>query len=314
MTATSVNLTDPIFRDEDKAREHFEACRWPNGPICPHCGTVNEATLVQGKSHRPGMYQCNACREPFTVKVGTVMEASHVPYTKWALGFHLMAASKKGVSAHQLHRMLGISYKTAWFLEHRIREAMRDVALPPLGGNNKILESDETFVGGKPRKNTGLDGRKTKKYRKTAVQILVERDGRARAITLPDPMDGAIKRNIAANVAKGTHIHSDQHKAYQSIEYDLPKLELQHSSVDHGRGEYARDRVHSNTAESWNALLKRSIYGTFHHISREHLSRYCDEISFRWDRRGIDDTARAAQAIKGAGGKRLTYRQPHSAE
>lgn len=142
--------------------------------------------------------------------------------------------------------------------------------------------------------------------------MLVERDGRARAIPLPDPMDGAIKRNIAANVAEGTHIHSDQHKAYQSIEWDLPDLKLQHSSVDHGAGEYARDGVHSNTAESWNALLKRSIYGTFHHISRGHLSRYCDEISFRWDRRGINDSERAAQAIKNAGGKRLTYRQPHS--
>lgn len=154
MTAVTVNLTDPIFRDEELARKHFEAIRWPNGPVCPHCGSVNEATLVQGKSHRAGMYQCNACREPFTVKVGTVMEASHVPYTKWALGFHLMAASKKGVSAHQLHRMLGVSYKTAWFLEHRIREAMRDVSGGKLGGPDKIVEADEVYVGGKPRKGT----------------------------------------------------------------------------------------------------------------------------------------------------------------
>src|SRR5271169_4041767 len=149
MTAT-VNLTDPIFTDEDKAREHFEALRWPNGPVCPHCGVVNQATLVQGKSHRPGMYQCNACREPFTVKVGTVMEASHVPFTKWALGFHLMAAAKKGVSAHQLHRMLGVTYKTAWFMEHRIREAMSGSSSGRMGTGGKFVEIDETYTGKDP--------------------------------------------------------------------------------------------------------------------------------------------------------------------
>lgn len=311
MTAVSVNLTDPIFRDEDKARDHFEACRWPNGPVCPHCGTVNQATLVQGKSHRPGMYQCNACREPFTVKVGTVMEASHVPYTKWALGFHLMAASKKGVSAHQLHRMLGVTYKTAWFMEHRIREAMRDAAPTPLGGKGKIVEADETYVGGKPRRNTGQDGRKTMRDRKVPVAVLVERGGKVRATTMAFPIDGAIKRNLVANVAKGTHIHSDEHRAYQGIDR---LIEGEHSAVDHGRYEYGRDGVHNNSAESWNALLKRSIIGAFHHVSREHLSRYCDEVSFRWDRRSINDTERAADAIRGAGGKRLTYKQPRPAQ
>src|SRR6185312_8764859 len=155
MTANTVNLTDPIFHDEEAARAHFEAIHWPNGPVCPHCGVVNEATLVQGKSHRPGLYQCNACREPFTVKVGTVMEASHIPFAKWAMAFHLMAASKKGVSALQLSRMLGVTYKSAWFMAHRVREAMRDVSGDKIGGSGKIVEADEVWIGGKPRKGQG---------------------------------------------------------------------------------------------------------------------------------------------------------------
>jgi transposase-like protein len=308
MSAT-VNLTDPIFHDEEKARAHFEACRWPNGPECPHCGVVNEATLVQGNSHRPGLYQCNACREPFTVKVGTVMEASHISYTKWAMAFHLMAASKKGVSAHQLHRMLGVTYKTAWFMEHRVREAMRDVSDDKLGGNGKIVEADETYVGGKPRR--GTDGKASKADRKTPVAVLVERGGRARAVPVEHPLNNVLKINIVANVERGTEIHSDQHKAYRGIG---ELIAGHHEHVNHTINEFARDGVHSNTAESWNALLKRSIVGSFHHVSREHLARYCDEVSFRWDRRSITDGERAVDAIKGAAGKRLTYRQPHRAQ
>ncbi|HEY5338521.1 MAG TPA: IS1595 family transposase [Rhizomicrobium sp.] len=310
MSAT-VNLTDPIFHDENAARAHFERIRWPNGPECPHCGVVNEATLVKGKSHRPGMYQCNACREPFTVKIGTVMEASHIPFAKWALGFHLMAASKKSMSAHQLGRMLGVTYKTAWFMAHRIREAMRDVSGEPLGGKGKIVEADETYVGGKPRK--GTNGKMTKKDRKTPVAVLVERGpgGRSRAVPIEHPLDGVLKRNIVANVARGTEIHSDQHKAYRRIGELIGGT---HQHVNHTIQEYARDGVHSNTAESWNALLKRGIVGSFHHVSREHLARYCDEFVFRWDRRKIEDAERAIDAIRGAKGKRLTYRQPHSAE
>ncbi|HUK57773.1 MAG TPA: IS1595 family transposase [Stellaceae bacterium] len=311
MTANGVNLTDPIFHDEDKARAHFEACRWPDGPVCPHCGAVNEATLVQGKSHRAGMYQCNACREPFTVKVGTVMEASHIPYTKWAIAFHLMAASKKGVSAHQLHRMLGISYKTAWFLEHRVREAMRDAVPSPLGGNGTIVEADEVYVGGKPRK--GTDGQRTKKDRKVPVAVLVERGkgGRVKAKPVSHPIAGELLRNIAASVVPGTEMHTDEHKAYQRIPKAIGGL---HLTVNHVAGEYAREGIHNNTAESWNALLKRSIVGSFHHVSREHLSRYCDEVAFRWNLRTVNDTIRAEEAIKGAGGKRLTYKQPRSAQ
>jgi transposase-like protein len=302
-----MNLTDPIFSDERKAREYLEATRWPNGPFCPHCGAAEKIYRLNGEKHREGLIHCNNCEGSFTVRTGTVMESSHIPLNKWVLAYRLMSSAKKGISAHQLHRTLGISYKAAWFMCHRIRESMRDTALAPLGGAGKIVEADETYVGGKPRK--GTDGQKTKKDRKTPVAVLIERNGRARAKVMEWPIDGAIKRNIAASVERGTHIHSDQHRAYQSIEHELPALELQHSSVDHTSGEYARDGVHSNTAESWNALLKRSIVGSFHHVSREHLSRYCDEVSFRWDRRSIDDTARTAQAIKGGEGKPLTYRR-----
>jgi transposase-like protein len=309
MTTDPIDLTDPIFTYEDKARAWFEAARWPNGPVCPHCGNADVTRIYDiaaNVSHgvREGLKSCQDCLGQFTVMTGSVMESSHLPLAKWALAYRLMASAKKGISAHQMHRTLGISYKTAWFLCHRIRESMRDATGGKLGGRGKIVEADEVYVGGKPRKGTG-DGRKTKKYRKTPVAVLVERDGRARAIPMEFPIDGAIKRNLVANVAKGTHIHSDEHRAYQGIER---LIEGEHSAVDHGRGEYARDGVHSNTAESWNALLKRSIYGSFHHVSREHLSRYCDEVSFRWDRKEMNDSERTIAAIKGGDGKRLTYR------
>jgi hypothetical protein len=187
---------------------------------------------------------------------------------------------------------------------HRIREAMRDGKLGPLGGKGKIVEADETYVGGKPRR--GTDGRASQADRKTAVAVLVERGGRARAIPVEQPLDGVLKRNIVANVARGTEIHSDQHKAYRRIGELIGGT---HQHVNHTLQEYARDGVHSNTAESWNALLKRSIVGSFHHVSREHLSRYCDEVSFRWDRREMSDSERTVEAIRGGEGKRLTYRR-----
>jgi len=306
----TLDLSDPTFHDERKARSYFEAIRWPNGPVCPHCGNADPDRLYLIKANlshhvRDGLRECQECHGQFTVMTGTVMESSHLPLTKWALAYRLMASAKKGISAHQMSRTLGVSYKTAWFLCHRIREAMRDVSDGQLGGAGKIVEADEVYVGGKPRKGTG-DGRKTKKERKTPVAVLVERDGRARATLMEWPIDGAIRRNLIANVAPGSHIHSDEHRAYHGIELDM---DVQHSAVIHGIGEYARDGIHSNTAESWNALLKRSIVGSFHHVSPEHLSRYCDEVSFRWDRRSMNDTERTASAIRGGNGKRLTYRR-----
>ena len=308
----AINLTDPVFTDEAKARTHLEGIRWPNGVTCPHCGNLNNARIYRIEANakakvREGLFECQDCHGQFTVQTGTVMESSHVPLNKWVLAYRLMASAKKGISAHQLHRTIGVTYKTAWFMAHRIRESMRDVSGDQLGGAGKIVEADETYVGGKPRR--GTDGRKSQKDRKTPVAVLVERGGRARAVPLEQPIDGALKRNIADNVAQGTEMHTDEHRAYQGIERITGGP---HLAVVHSLNQFAKENIHNNTAESWNALLKRSIVGSFHHVSREHLGRYCDEVSFRWDRRGMDDTERAAAAIKGGEGKRLTYRQPSS--
>jgi len=190
------NPTDKIFADTEAARLHFEAIRWPSGPVCPHCGVTDEATLVKGKSHRPGMYQCNACREPFTVTVGTVMEKSKIPLTKWALGFHLMASSKKGISAHHMHRTLGVTYKSAWFMAHRIREAMNPVNPSPMGGEGKTIEGDETYIGRK-------EGGKLKRGvgHKMAVLSLVERGGKVRSFKIDQTTRETIQNIVQKHVA-----------------------------------------------------------------------------------------------------------------
>jgi transposase-like protein len=307
-----MNLTDPIFTDENKARAYFEAIRWPNGPVCTHCGNTNAERIYSIAANpkrkvRAGLYECQECHGQFTVRTGSVMESSHLPLIKWALAFRLMASAKKGISAHRMHRTLDVTYKTAWFLCHRIREAMRDISGERLGGDGKIVEADEVYIGGKPRK--GTDGKKTKHDRKTPVAVLVERGGRSKAKVVSHPLDGALKRNILASVVPGTEIHTDENKSYRALHKDTGGF---HFTVNHQYGDYAHEDIHVNTAESWNALLKRSIVGAFHHVSREHLSRYCDEVCFRWDRRSIDDTARAAQAIKAGEGKRLTYQNSSS--
>jgi transposase-like protein len=250
----TINLTDPIFTDERKAREHMEAVRWPTGVSCPHCGNVNSARIYAIEANakakvRDGLYECQDCHGQFTVMTGTVMESSHVPLNKWVLAYRLMASAKKGISAHQLHRTIGVTYKTAWFMAHRIRESMRDVSGDKLGGSGKIVEADEVYVGGKPRK--GTDGQKTKADRKTPVAVLVERGGRARAVPVEQPLAGALLRNIAANVATGTEMHTDEHKAYKRIPQTIGGL---HLSVTHQKGEFAREDIHNNTAESWNAF------------------------------------------------------------
>jgi transposase-like protein len=306
----TLDLTDPVFTNERKAREYFEAIRWPSGVVCPHCGNADQKRLypiAANTKHgvRDGLRECQDCGGQFTVMTRSVMESSHLPLTKWALAYRLMASAKKGISAHQMHRTLKITYKTAWFLCHRIREAMRDVSGGELGGPGKIVEADEVYIGGKPRPG-GVSGHKTKSDRKVPVAVLVERGGRSRATVVQHPLDGALKRNIYANVKRGTEMHTDEHKGYQQLHRTTGGL---HFVVTHKTGEYAKEDIHVNTAESWNALLKRSIYGSFHHVSVEHLSRYCDEVSFRWDRREIDDTKRTEQAIKGGDQKRLTYRR-----
>lgn len=306
-----INLTDPIFTDEDAARQHFEAIHWPDGPVCPHCGSVNEATLMQGASHRPGLYQCNSCRQPFTVTLGTVMERSHIPLHKWALGFHLMAASKKGMSAHQLHRMLGVTYKSAWFMAHRIRESLRDTdpSDGPLGGPNKVVEADETYIGGKEgnkhksKRQKGMQGGKGKE----PVVALVERDGRVRSQHMPEVTSKNLRAALHAQVDKGSYLMTDDAAVYVPV----GKTFAGHGTVNHSIEEYVRGGFwHTNTVEGYFAILKRGITGTYHHVSQQHLKRYLAEFDFRYNERsslGVNDAARAAKAIKGAAGKRLTY-------
>ena len=305
----TVNLTDPIFTDEEAARRHFEALRWPDGPECPHCGTIGEAAELQGKSTRPGVYKCRACRKPFTATIGTVYERSHIPLHKWLLATHLLCASKKGMSAHQLWRMLGFgSYRTAWFMAHRIREGMRE-AFPEggLGGANKVVEIDETYVGGRAA------NRKNHVPKKAAVLSLVERDGSVRSFHVANVTATTLRPIIVTHVNRASYLMTDDATVYPSIGREFRG----HGSVNHSAEEYVRASFwHTNTVENFFSIFKRGIIGTYHHVSEAHLHRYATEFDFRYNRRsvlGIDDSARAEAAVKGVAGKRLTYRQPDRA-
>jgi transposase-like protein len=312
------DLTDKTFTDEHAARAHFEKMRWPDGPICPHCGTIDEATELRGESTRAGLYKCRACQKPFTATMGTLYEKSHIPLHKWLLATHLMTASKKGISAHQLWRMLGFgSYRTAWFMAHRIREGMRELfpeETGPLGGEGKTVEIDETFVGGleknkhrNKRKHAGTGG-----AGKEAVFSLIERKGRVRSHHVTEVSAKTLRPILQAHVDAATFIMTDEGGAAKKIGSEFEH----HGSVNHGIGEYVRGDIHINTAEGYFSVFKRGIYGTFHHISQQHLKRYLAEFDFRYNERaalGINDNMRAAKALKGVVGKRLTYDQPNKA-
>ena len=306
-----MNLTDPIFQDADKAREHLEAQRWPNGPVCPHCGVVNEATKLEGRAHRAGLYQCNACRDQFTATVGTVFERSKVPLNKWLLASYLMASSKKGISAHQIGRTLGVTYKTAWFMCHRIREAMAVEPTGPLGGEGKVVEADETFVGGleKNKHANKRKGRSLARDGKKAVVTLVERNGAARSFHVANVTSKTIRKVLVANASRQSHLMTDGGNQYFRVGAEFAS----HRSTDHASGEYVRDgHIHSNTAENFFSILKRGIIGTFHHVSEAHMQRYLAEFDFRYSNRsglGVNDTQRADRILAAIAGKRLTYRR-----
>lgn len=309
------DLSNPIFQDADKAREWLEARVWPHGPVCPHCGVINQATLMQGKSHRPGLYQCNACREPFTVTVGTLYERSKIPLNKWLAATYLMMASKKGMSALQVGRMLGFSPKTAWFVCHRIRESLRDPKAGPLGGEGKTVEADETYVGGK-------EGNKHKRKRqplkgvgpvsaKEAVFALVERDGKVRSTHVQEVSSKTLRPILQEQLSADSHLMTDEGRHFKP----LGKEYLSHEAVSHTIGEYVRGTAHTNTIENYFSILKRGITGTYHHVSATHLKRYLAEFDYRYNERkalGVSDFERFDKSLKGIVGKRMTYRRVNS--
>ncbi len=310
MTTDALDLSKlaKYFSDEDAARALLEEMRWgKDGAVCPHCGGAEPYKLTpkEGSKTRKGLYKCRACRKQFTVTVGTVFEDSHIPLSKWMLAIHLLASSKKGMSAHQFHRMLGISYKGAWFMAHRLRHAMAQGPLAEL--MKGTVEIDETYIGAKGKRGTSR-GTPTPESHKTAVVALVERgSGRVRAF----PMLWVTARNlgkaIESNMAHNATMMTDELAAYKSIASDSDR---KHVTVKHRDNEYVRGDAHTNTVEGFFSLLKRGINGTFHHVSRGHLSRYCDEFAFRYERRKATDGERAGMLVKGAEGKRLTYKQP----
>ena len=311
---TAVDLTNPIFADLEAARKHFEAIRWPNGPYCPHCGQYDTVKSLGGKSMGPGWYHCKDCRKKFTATVGTIYERSHIPMTKWLLATHLMCASKKGISAHQLHRMLGMPYKTAWFMAHRIREGMRDLNPGPLGGEGKFVEVDETYIGGKEknkhtrkRKRIGRGG-----MGKEIAFALVERDGRVRSEHVPSVNTKTLRPILVAQIDNKSILVTDDAGQYRHMHRDFAR----HEAVNHGIDEYVRGDAHTNTVESYFATLKRGITGTYHHVSQQHLKRYLTEFDFRYNERKaleVTDAERAVKAVAGVVGKRLTYQQTNRA-
>lgn len=319
-----MDITAKIYTDANAAREHLESIHWPHGPICPHCGTSNPDRIkkLEGKSTRPGVYKCNDCRKPFSVTVGTVFERSHIPLNKWVLASHLLAASKKGMSAHQLHRMMGVTYKTAWFMAHRIREAMKeDVASAgPIGGEGKTVEADETYIGKRetPRVSEQRKGRPfTKKGKgggaqKRIVVGLVERGGKARMFHLNDATASTVRDVLVRNVDRSSTLYTDSSRLYTRTGEEYAT----HRTTNHAKGEYARREgdvvVHSNTIESVFSVFKRGMIGVYQHCGEAHLHRYLAEFDFRYNRRTalkVSDAERAEDLLRGARDKRLTYRR-----
>jgi transposase-like protein len=297
------DLAGPMFHNEAKAREWLEAQCWPEGPVCPHCGEQDFHKL-EGKAHRPGLYQCNACRQQFTVTVGTLFERSKIALTKWLMAVYLLSASKKGMSTNQLARMLGLPYKTAWFMTHRIREAMRDGGnvFGPLGGQNKVVEADETFVGGKAK--NAKRGKPVPK--KEAVVSLVERDGKVRSFHLPAVSRNTLRPILTAQVDRKSYLMTDDAMHYKAIGMEYAG----HGTVNHSIDEYVRGTFwHTNTIEGYFSILKRGITGTYQHVSQQHLKRYLGEFDFRYNTREMTDMERTIVAAKGITGKRLTYRR-----
>lgn len=314
----TVNLTDPIFTDEAKAREHLEAQRWAGGVYCPHCGNADPDRIakMEGEAHRPGLYNCRECRKQFSVTVGTVFERSKVPLNKWLLATYLLTSSKKGMSAHQLHRTIGVTYKTSWFMFHRIREAMKPASgsREPVGGEGKTVEMDETYHGqvAKPRKRSTsgkpFKGKGRGPANKRPIIALVERGGSARSFHVEHADKHTVTKLIRENIKRESRLNTDESALYNSAALHVAK----HETVTHSADEYVCGDIYSNSVENYFSIFKRGMRGVYQHCSEKHLHRYLSEFDFRYSNRsalGVEDTERANRALKGIAGKRLTYRR-----
>lgn len=322
-------LSKAYFHDEAAAFAHIESILWADGPVCPHCGVIGNATHMKGVRSKPskknpkgverhGLYKCKECRKQFTVRKGTIFEESHLPMHKWLQAIYLMCSSKKGISAHQLHRILEVQYKTAWFLAHRIREAMRSGNLDPFGGEGKVIEADETYHGkvANPR-TTRTDGTPFKGSKhgrgpsnKRPIVALVERGGSVRSFHVPKANRENVAAIVAANVKRESVLNTDESKLYTEVGKEFVK----HNLVHHTAKEYVRGDAYTNTIEGVFSIFKRGMRGVYQHCSEKHLHRYLAEFDFRYNNRsanGMDDQQRAVIALAGTVGKRLTYRGAH---
>lgn len=296
-------LNQPQFQDEDKAREYLERLRWPNGAVCPHCGSIGQHYRLVGKSHRAGLWKCVDCREQFTVTVGTVFERSKIKLHLWMQAVHLACSSKNGMSSMELHRLLGVTQKTAWFMLHRIREAMKPESSGLMGNGGGTVEADETYWGNTKR-SKAAQGYKGRGYaHKEKIVSLVERGGNVRSFHVKAVTAKTLKPILLSQIAKDAHLMTDEASMYTAVGKEFAS----HNVVTHSSGEYVRGKAHTNTIEGFFSRLKRGLIGTYHHVGSQHLSRYVTEFDFRYNTRKGTDVERASAVIGGIGGKRLMY-------
>ncbi|MEX2166091.1 MAG: IS1595 family transposase [Methyloceanibacter sp.] len=302
------DIQNAVFNDETAAREALEAVRWPQGPVCPHCGNLDQEKIKKGagKVARPGLYYCAACNGQFTVTVGTVMERSKIPLTKWLMAMHLMGSSKKGISAHQLHRLLGVTYKSAWFMAHRIREAMRDAKPTTMGGQGQAVQADETYYGNTSKRAKGY--RKGLRHKTQVIALVDHQSGRVRTFTGKSATAKEVRELLLANVDPASTLVTDESNLYGGVGREFGR----HARVRHAKGKYVtKDGLSTNNVENFFGVFKKGIVGIYHFCSEQHLQRYLDEFQFRYNNRsglGVSDGERAARIAKGIEGKRLTYR------